>query len=635
MRLVLDLETTSTADLRRTGSHAYAEHPDTRVTVLCYAIDAGPVETWLSGPPPAPFVAAVNAGATVVAHNYLFEHNIYFNKLVPQGWPAIPLAQWSCTMARALVAGYPASLDLVGRAIGLAQRKDHSSRDLMLRFARPRSLDPIVWWHESDPVRFRALQEYCAQDVLAERELDRRVPELSPRERQVFELDHAINQRGLGVDHYLVDELARVMGAAQVQLARDIVRLTNGQVRSLGQVAQLRDWLKFQGVEMPDLKRATVQARLADQTLVGASRIALQARLDASRSSTAKLTAITSARSCDGRVRGTFQYYGAARTGRWAGRRLQTQNFPRGSIRDVPAALRVIRAGATPEDLEMLFEDSALGVVSSCLRSTITARSHHRLAIADFSQIEARVLAWLAGQQDALAVFQAGKDIYIETARAIGSDSRTLGKVLTLACGFAMGHLKFQATALTYGLSLSENEAEVAVRAWREVNHHIVTLWWACHRALLRILRAGPGAAERVGYLTFLYRPGALLARLPSGRHLVYRHPRIDLNEHGYDEITYMGSLGGNWTRLRAWAGRTVENVTQAVARDVMVEAMLRLGDLPLVATIHDELIAEIPEGEADSTLDRMLGAMRETPSWAPGLPVDAAGFVVSRYQKG
>jgi DNA polymerase len=384
MRLVLDMETTSTADLRKTGAHAYAEHPDTRITVLCYAIDNGPVETWISGPPPAPFVAAVNTGATVVAHNYLFEHNVYSNKLIPQGWPAIPLPQWSCTMARSLVAGYPASLDLVGRAIGLTQRKDHGARDLMLRFARPRSQGPLVWWHESDPVRFQALQDYCKQDVLAERELDRKLPELSPRERQVFELDHSINQRGLGVDHHLVYELAALADTARGDLTREIVRLTGGRVRSLGQVAQLRDWLKSQGALMPDLRRATVQAQLADQTLVGSPRIALQARLDASRSSTAKLTAIASARSCDGRLRGTFQYYGASRSGRFSGRRFQPQNLFRGSIRDVPGALRLIRAGATPADLEMLFEDSALGVIASCLRSTITAGPGRKLAIADF-----------------------------------------------------------------------------------------------------------------------------------------------------------------------------------------------------------------------------------------------------------
>jgi DNA polymerase len=300
----------------------------------------------------------------------------------------------------------------------------------------------------------------------------------------------------------------------------------------------------------------------------------------------------------------------------------------------VPTALRVIRAGATPEDLEMLFEDSALGVISSCLRSTITAGSRQRLAIADFSQIEARVLAWLAGQQDVLDVFTAGEDIYVATAARLGSANRAFGKVLVLSCGFGLGAVRFRETALGYGVVLDENEAATAVRAWRAVNHHIVTLWWESHRALMRVLRAGPGAAERVGFCTFVHRPGALLAKLPSGRHLVYRRPRIEQNEQGYDEFTYMGSLGGGWLRLRGWPGKTVENLTQAVARDVMVEAMLRLGDLPLVATIHDELIAEVPEAEADSTLDRMLGAMRETPSWAPGLPVDAAGFVVQRYQK-
>ncbi len=637
MRLVLDLETTSTADLRKTGAHAYSEHPDTRVMVLCFAIDDGPVETWVSGPIPGCFLDAVNRGATVVAHNYLFEYNIYHHKLVPR-WPPISLSRWSCTMARALVAGYPASLDLVGRAIGLTQQKDHGSRDLMLRFARPRSINPTTWWHETDPVRFRALCNYCAQDVLAERELDRKIPELSPRERLVFELDHLINQRGLAIDHLLVGELAALTSEARTHLTSEIARLTGGQVRTLNQVAQLREWLlRDQGLDIPDLRRATVQTFLADKdgTLPEPARKALTARRDASRSSTAKLAAIVSARSRDGRVRGTFQYYGASRTGRWAGRRLQPQNLFRGSIKDVPSALAVIRAGADPQDLEMLFEDSCLGIVASCMRSTIVAGPGKRLVIADLAQIEARVLAWLAGQNDALAVFSQGKDIYVETARAIGSANRNLGKVLVLACGFGMGHVRFRQTALTYGVVLDEDEAADAVRAWREVNHRIVDLWWAGHRALMRVMRAGPGARERVGFCTIIYRPGALLIRLPSRRHLVYRHPRIEQNGMGFDEFTYMGSLGGGWIRLRAWPGKIAENVTQAVARDVMVEAMLKLGKVPLVATIHDELIAEVPEGEADGVLATMLTIMRQSPVWAPGLPVDAVGFIVKRYQKG
>jgi DNA polymerase len=636
VRIVFDLETTSTQDLRKTGAHAYAEHPDTRITVLCFAIDNGPVKTWTGGPIPWIFnkVMSEPAAATIVAHNYLFEFNLYHQKLVPEGWPPIPLTHWSCTMARSLVAGYPASLDLVGRALGLTNKKDHSARDLMLRFARPRSLNPTTWWHETDPVRFQALCDYCAQDVLTERELDRRVPELSQRERLIFELDHWINQEGLGIDHLLVGELAVLTQVAQDRLTRGIADLTKGQVRSLGQVAQLRDWLNLQGVETPDLRRGTVQA-LLPKTPAGPARTALQARLDASRSSTAKLASIASARSQDGRLRGTFQYYGAARTGRWAGRRFQPQNLFRGSIKDVPAALDVIRAGAGPEDLELLFEDSALGVVASCMRSTIVARPGHRLVIADFSQIEARVLAWLAGQYDALKIFSEGKDIYVETARAIGSANRQLGKVLVLACGFGMGHARFQQTALGYGVILDEDEAAAAVTAWREVNHRIVTFWWETHRALMRVLRAGPGATERAGYVTLLHRPGVMLIRLPSARHLVYRHPKIEVNDKGFDEFTYMGSLGGGWLRLRAWPGKIAENITQAVARDVMAEAMLQMRGAPLIATIHDELISEVSVDEADDTLGAMLGIMRKAPSWAPGLPVDAAGFVVRRYQKG
>ena len=274
-------------------------------------------------------------------------------------------------------------------------------------------------------------------------------------------------------------------------------------------------------------------------------------------------------------------------------------------------------------------------MVASCLRSTIVARTGYRLVIADLSQIEARVLAWLARQLDALDVFARGEDIYTATARSIGSNHRQLGKVLVLACGFGMGPYRFQQTALGYGITLDAIEAEAAVMAWRAVNHHIVTLWWTAHRALLQVLRAGPGAEQQVGFFRFVYRPRMLLIRLPSGRHLVYRQPRIETNAQGFEEFTYMGSLGGGWMRLRAWPGKLIENITQAVARDVMAEAMIKMADVPLIGTIHDELIAEISAIAADDTLARMLATMRQPVAWAPGLPVNAAGFIVQRYQKG
>ena len=312
-RIVIDFETTSTVDLRRTGVHAYSEHPDTRITVLCFAVDDNPVETWLSGPPPAEFVKAITTGATVIAHNFLFELNIYVQKLVPQGWPAILLRQWSCTMARCLVAGWPASLDLAGQVLGLTHQKDRSAHDLMLRFARPRSTNPLVWWDQSDPVRFQKLIDYCRQDVLTERELDKALPELSDRERAAFEIDHAINQAGIGIDLDLVDRLSKLTTQAQHELRDKIALLTGGQVRSLNQVQQLRMWLfDNHGLVLDNLRRATVQAELPHTS--GPVRTVLQARLDASRSSTAKLGAIAASRSRDDRV-ASSRAWSTVRTG--------------------------------------------------------------------------------------------------------------------------------------------------------------------------------------------------------------------------------------------------------------------------------------------------------------------------------
>lgn len=639
-RLVLDLETTSTADLRLTGAQAYAEHPETRVTVLCFAVDDKPVQTWTGGPIPARFVAAVRAGSVVVAHNYLFEFNVYHAKLVPQGWPEIPLAQWSCTMARAYVAGYPGSLELAGKAARISIPKDAGGRDLMLRMARPRTITPeITWWHETSPEHFRRLCAYCVTDVEAERLLDRALPELSPRERAIFDVDFAINQRGLNIDAGLVRRLRELAEDAKAQLTAQLIRVTNGQVTTPNQVARLREWLAFQGLQTDDLRRATVRGLLDRPEVAGPVRTALQARFDASRASTAKLDAILHARSPDGRVRGCFQFYGANRTGRWAGRRIQPQNLYRGSIRNVPAALTtVMRPHTTPADLETLFEDSAMGVIASCLRSTIVASPGHKLVIIDLAQIEARVLAWLAVEHASLACFRRGDDIYTDTARRVGSLSRQLGKVLVLACGFGMGPNRFQLTAAGYDVLLDAMTCELMVMAWREANPAIVSYWWECERAMHRVCESPPGTEVRVrGGVSFVRYPRAVLIRLPSGRHLVYRQPSIQWSEdRGRRQFCYMGSGGGGWMLQRAWPGKIVENIVQAVARDVLAEHMIELHRMgvPLIATVHDELVAEVPEAKADHTFQRMQTVMASAPVWGASLPMGAAGFIADRYHK-
>jgi len=645
MRVVLDMETASTVDLKKTGAQAYAEHPDTRVTVLCWAVDDGPVQTWrwdtcedATNRRIDAFEVWLKQDAVFVAHNYLFEFNIWRHKMVPLGFPEIPLERWSCTMARSLVAGYPASLEMLAVAAKLPFQKDTSARDLMLRMARPRTTEPeLTWWHETSPEHFHRLCDYCVNDVEAERAADKALPDLSPRERRVFETDAQINQRGIHVDGDLVTKLASHASAAKVMAVGQVIAATNGQVNTPNQVGRIRTWLDGVGVALPDLRRITVLAALQSSAIAGPARAVLQARLDASRASTAKLEAIRSARSLDGRVRGTFQYYGASRTGRAAGRRLQPQNLFRGSIKDVMRAVKLVKTGCLTSDLETLFEDSAMGVVASCLRSCITAPPGRKLVICDFAQIEARVLAWLADESYALNCFARGDDIYTETAKAIGSPSRQLGKVLVLACGFGMGAKRFQETAATFQLTMDLDEAEHAVRAWRGLNKRIVNFWWESDKALRRVAGSMPGSAIRVGKVVFKRSRTAVLIELPAGRHLVYRNPHVELNQTTDKwEFTYRGTHGGDWVVQRSWPGKVVENITQAVARDVLVDALVELMALgvDVIAQVHDELVAECDDTDADSTYSLMQSRMSRPVAWGPGLPLAAAGFVAQRYAK-
>ena len=648
-RLVLDLETTSLVDLRVTGVHVYANHPSTKVTVLCYALGNGPVRSWTGGPCPDDLRAAILAGATVVAHNYLFELNIWAAVLEPLGFPDIALWQWSCTMARALVAGLPASLEMAGHALGLAIQKDSAARDMMLRFARPRSLNPLTWWHETDPARFAALVAYCAQDVMAERELDRAVPELSPREYEIFLADHAINQRGVRVDLPLVDRMRALSEAEKARINARLRQLTNGQITSGAQVKRLVEWLTDLGVAVPMLDKGdgspprptlgagAVDTMLATPGLPGHVQAVLRCRRDVSRSSTAKLTTIRNRVGPDARVRGGFQYYGANRTGRWAGRGVQWQNVPRGTIQDVHGAVDLVNDGADVETLDLLFEDSPMGVLASMLRSTIEAAPGCLLVACDLSQIEARVLVWLAGQDDVTDLFRRGEDVYTYTANALGSKDRQLGKTCVLGCGFGMGPVRFRATARGFGVDLTETEAEDAVAGWRQLNHRVVTLWWETHKIAMSVAGAVPGAAVSFRGMTFRRTRESLDIVLPSGRALVYRDAHVTRHpEHGHPELIYRGVEQGRWAWLRSWPGRTIENIVQAIARDVMAEAIIRCHRKgpPLIATVHDELISEVPAARAPDARDWLMRAMNRTPKWAPGLPVAAAATVGPRYRK-
>lgn len=673
-RFLLDVESASPVDLKKAGAHAYWEHPDTRVLCVSYRVDDGPIVRWRPGDPTPYFAQELHQGGfRVVAHNYLFEFWAWRFKLGPVwGWgecPAIP--RWDCTMARALYWGLPASLDDVGDALHLPVVKDKEARPIMLRLSRPRSQNPdgsYVWWHETDPDKFERLQSYCDQDVEVEGLVDDALPALPDRERRIFDMDGLINFRGIAIDTNMIGILNGLTGSEGRRLNADMARLTGRPGTTTNQVKVIGEVLTGLGFPVPDLTKATVAeyikgaervvALQRDNDALGspahidpgalaqaiAARDILRTRQEAAKASTAKLAAMTAGASKDNRCRGLFQYAGAGRTLRWAGRRVQTQNYPRGVLKALDELFRFLERvpRITAEELTPLIPCSVMDACSSMLRGCLIADDLMTLVAVDKAQIEARVLSWLAGQKDILAVFAAGKDVYTHTANGIGSSDRQLGKVLVLACGFGMGPDKFQESAAAYGLTLSAEQSEDAVEAWRKLNHKIVSFWWDVDRAAKLVAQSPHGATAYVGRVVFTKTRKAMRITLPSGSQLTYQNVEVGVDAFGREALSYMGvePTSKKWLRIRTYGGRLVENITQATARDVLADDLLRVEkEVPTaftVGTAHDEGIFETVGGEIEGNvvLKKVLAVMRKPPTWAPDLPVWAEGWTGKRYRK-
>jgi DNA polymerase len=657
MTLHIDLETGSALDLKKTGTHRYATHPSTRVWCVAWAIGDDPVQVWKPGDPiPQEIVNHVLLhGGTVTAWNAAgFERLLWAGKLVALGFPPVQDHQWRCTMVRAAYWGLPMSLDQAGQALHLGLTKDMAGHRLMLQCCRPRNLKaapngPWTWWPEDEPEKYAALMRYCGQDVEVEREVERWLPELPDYVLRLWQLDTKIMSRGWKLDLPMVEKLAALSLAEGLRLNADVRALTNGAVSSTNAVAALLRYVndKMQAAGLLPLKgldKETVAQVLKEKNLPLLARRALEIRQEAAKSSVAKLTSMASSVCEDGAIRGLTQFYGASRTGRWAGRLVQIQNLPRPTIKQVALSIDAIQNGADVETITDIF-GRPLDVVASALRGVFVPRQGKTLIVGDFSQIEARVVAWLAGQQDILDVFASGEDVYVYTAAKLGSKDRQLGKVLVLACGFGMGWEKFQATAKSpYQIILTDEEAQDAVRGWRDANPKIVQLWWDLDRAARRVLE-GQAKQVQVGKLTVAMGTkrlaGCLLIRLPSGRHLVYRRARLVEEESGKTSICYDGvnQKTRRWETLRTYGGKLAENVTQAVAADCLGEALTRLeaNGFPVLATIHDEVVVEIDDTGPHTTellRQNVERTMTLRPKWAQGLPVGSEVRIMPRYGK-
>lgn len=673
--LSIDFETASTADLRRTGVAVYAKHPDTRVLCMAYAFDGDPPKVWRPGLPfPNEVRQHVLNGYPVRAWNASFEWWVWNVTLLRQlpllpALPTLSRTQLHDTVAQAAYYGLPLSLDMAASAARVAVTKDKEGHALMMRMNKPRKVHAdgkMDWWHEDDPDRYDRLCAYCATDVEAERAVAAVLPEVPTFERNLWIIDQTINARGVGVDLNLVARLRTISDLAMKRLNRELSSYTSGRVRTVTSTAALLEELQREGYPHDNLRRGTVEERLADPTCVNpVERHLLDLRLAGARTSTAKLNAMESASGGVtrgvGTVRGMLQYYGAFRTGRWAGRLIQLQNLPRGMLDGKGAIGAAVEAIMNCPNLNDDFVDvleavfgPALDVVASLLRACIVARPGKTLVVADKAQIEARVLPWLAGETAVLLVFRSGGDVYVQAAAGIfrrtfpaahkfvkgdvPDDERQIGKVAILALGFGGGKGAFQTMAAGYGVAVGDTRAEEIKTAWRQANPRIVDFWWSLDRAFRAVLAGS--APVQVGYLTVAAWQTHVVIRLPSGRALVYREAR--LVQHPDDptrtEISYMGlnQYTNKWERIRTYGGKLAENATQAVARDCLAYDIVEAEKegIEVLLTVHDELITEAPEAQGNAQLSRLLALMSQTPPWAPGLPVGADGWHGKRYRK-
>jgi DNA polymerase len=629
----LDFETFSPLDLEDCGTAIYAAHQETAVIMLAWCIGLGPVQVWLPGDtPPAELLDAVTEGAGPVISHGAFDRIIWYAKLVPLGWPVVPLERWSDTMARARAYRVPAKLEKAAERLGLKHRKDTTGKAIIRRA----NVAAMGGEQLTDAER-AAFIDYCRQNVEVLRELDQRLPELTDFDRQVFELDTKMNDRGLPIDLDLVRALSDVHNAENPDLIARMELLTDGVVTSPAQERRLLAWLNANGAGLANLQRETLERWSEDDPFGGRVAEVVELRQEFAHSAGSKLKKLLTSTSLDGRARRCFVWHGA-HTGRWSGRGVQPQNFPRpGEVGDVEATLTALLHPGGPAESDNNMSTKAR--ISACLRATIAAPAGYELVVADFAQIESRVLCWLAGQQDMLDTYRGGGDPYVTTAAALGSPDRQFGKLLVLAAGFGGGVNMLRQKAPGYGLTLSAAEADRAIIAWRNANAAITRFWYALQDALVEVVEM-PLGRECRGHRLSVFRKvdDTLRIRLPSGRELIYHQPRMMPNPDHNDrlELAYQQVEKSDWRLKRSWHGNSCENVVQGVAYDLLADAMLRMdaAGIVLIASVHDELIAIAPREQASATLQEMLAIMSAPPTWASGLPLKAEGYLSVRYVK-
>lgn len=652
--LHIDFETRSTVDLKVFGLDRYAHHPSTEILCMAYAFGDDEVQLWIRGEAfPVAVCTHVQSGGLVAAHNASFEYALW-NEVGGErfGWPELRLEQLRCTMAMAYAMGLPGALHHLAPALNCTARKDNHGHRVMLQLCRPKEYaadGSPIWWENPD--KYEALYRYCKQDVRTEREVMAKMLPLSPRERKLWVLDQEINLRGIPLDLPRIRKGIALAARAKQALDIKLSKLTGGAVTACTAVKQLTDYIRAKGIEVDGLAKGDILT-LLDGPLPEKIREILLLRQSAAKSSTSKLDKMVATADSDGRLRYSFQYHGAS-TGRWAGRNVQLQNLPRPFLKqlEIEQALDAVDEGKD-DWINLVFGDP-LNVLSSCLRAMLCAPEGTEFLCADYANIEGRVIAWLAGEGWKLQAFRdfdagVGPDIYIKTyAESFGvpiekvtSDQRFIGKIEELALGYQGGVGAFQKMAKQYGLAIPDAEAERIKVAWRDAHPRIVKAWYGWERAAIAAVD-DPGVVKTCLGMKFKTSGSFLFVLLPSGRRLCYPYPKAEDGETPWGtparQLSVMTVDGASrkWGRTQMYGGKWAENFTQAIARDVLAEAMTRLdaAGFPIVLHVHDEIAALCKTDERG--LREMESVMRQTPPWAVGLPLATVGWRGQRYRKG
>lgn len=650
--LSLDLETYSSVDLGKSSVYRYVESPDFDILLLGYSADGGEVQVvdLAQGEqiPTEVIDALTDECVCKWAFNAQFERVCLSQWLRRNGYPlrneryAAPddpcmaylnPAGWHCTMVWSAYLGLPLSLKDVGAALGLDKQKLTEGKELIRYFCVP-GKDATRRMPASAPEKWATFRAYNLRDVETEMAIQERLRKYPVPEEvwSQYHLDQQINDRGIGVDRTLVRGAIGIDKRSREELTARLQELT--MLDNPNSVQQMKDWLAANGLQTDTLGKKQVAELL--KTAPEPLKSVLVLRQQLAKSSVKKYQAMENAVCADGRVRGCFQFYGA-RTGRWAGRNIQLQNLPQNRMPDLEQARSLVRAG--DYDSMRLLYDSTPDVLSQLIRTALIPSPGKTFFVADFSAIEARVIAWLAGEQWRQQVFAEGKDIYCASAsqmfgvpvekHGVNGHLRQKGKIAELALGYggSVGALKAMG-AIEMGLK--EDELKPLVDAWRNANPMIVKLWWEVDRAVTRAV-SDKTATETHG-IRFTCQSGMLFIALPSGRQLAYVKPRIGENQFGGSAITYMGTNAAKqWARLESYGPKFVENIVQAISRDILCYAMQALRDCAIVAHVHDEVILEADPG---MSLEAVCERMGRTPPWAQGLLLRADGYATPFYKK-